>query len=131
MLTEQQINDLQTELAALSQNIHDDSIELAQKQTEQHEIDDEIETIKAALMSEIFNERFEINNKLKYTNDDQRKVRLIELQNERADYKTLVVARRNSIQAQAGIAARIEMQRKSFKAKELTLLYHSNNPTAA
>lgn len=128
MLTEQQINDLQTELAALSQNIHDDSIELAQKQTEQHEIDDEIETIKAAMMSEVFNERFEINNKLKYTNDDQRKVRLIELQNERADYKTLVVAHRNSIQAQAGIAARIEMQRKSFKAKELTLLYHANTP---
>ncbi len=127
MLTEQQINDLQTELAALAQNIHDDSLLLAEKQTEQHEIDDEIERIKAALMSEIFNERFEINNKLKYTNDDQRRVRLIELQNERADYKTLVAARRNSIQAQAGIAARIEMQRKSFKAKELTLLYHSNN----
>ncbi len=81
-------------------------------------------------MSEIFNERFEINHKLKHTNDDQRRVRLIELQNERADYKTLVAARRNSIQAQAGIAARIEMQRKSFKAKELTLLYHSNNPAA-
>lgn len=128
MLTQQQINDLQSELDALAQTIHDDSILLAEKQTEQHEIDDRIETIKAAMMSEIFNERFEINNKLKYTNDDQRRVRLIELQNERADYKTLVAARRNSIQAQAGIAARIEMQRKSFKAKELTLLYHSNNP---
>lgn len=128
MLTQQQINGLQTELDALAQTIHDDSLELAQKQTEQNEIDDEIETIKAAMMSEIFNERFEINNKLKYTNDDQRKVRLIELQNERADYKSLVVARRNSIQAQAGIAARIEMQRKSFKAKELTLLYHANTP---
>lgn len=128
MLTEQQINDLQTELAGLSQNIHDDSILLAKKQIEQHEIDDEIERIKAALMSEIFNERFEINNKLKYTNDDQRKVRLIELQNERADYKTLVVARRTSIQTQAAIAARVEMQRKSFKAKELTLLYHANTP---
>lgn len=130
MLTEQQINDLQTELDTLSQNIHDDSLLLAEKQTEQNEIDDRIETIKAAMMSEIFNERFEINNKLKYTNDDQRRVRLIELQNERADYKTLVAARRNSIQAQAGIAARIEMARKSFKAKELTLLYHSNNPAA-
>ena len=128
MLTEPQINDLQTELDALAQNIHDDSLELAQKQTEQHEIDDEIETIKAAMMSEIFNERFEINNKLKHTNDDQRQVRLIELQNERADYKSLVAARRTSIQAQAGIAARIEMQRKSFKAKELTLLYHANTP---
>lgn len=128
MLTEQQINDLQSEFDTLSQNIHDDSILLAEKQIEQHEIDDEIERIKAALMSEIFNERFEINNKLKYTNDDQRRVRLIELQNERADYKTLVVARRNSIQSQAGIAARIEMQRKSFKAKELTLLYHANTP---
>ncbi len=130
MLTQQQINDLQSEFDALSQNIHDDSLLLAEKQTEQHEIDDEIEQIKAALMSEIFNERFEVNNKLKYTNDDQRRVRLIELQNERADYKTLVAARRNSIQAQAGIAARIEMQRKSFKAKELTLLYQANNPAA-
>jgi hypothetical protein len=127
-VNEQQINNLTGELDALAQTIHDDSIELAQKQTEQHEIDDEIETIKAALMSEIFNERFEINNKLKYTNDDQRRVRLIELQNQRADYKSLVAARRNSIQAQAGIAARIEMQRKSFKAKELTLLYHANTP---
>ena len=130
MLTEPQINDLQTELDALAQNIHDDSLLLAEKQTEQHEIDDEIEQIKAALMSKIFNERFEINHKLKHTNDDQRRVRLIELQNERADYKTLVAARRNSIQAQAGIAARIEMQRKSFKAKELTLLYQANNPAA-
>ncbi len=128
MLTQQQLNDLQTELDALTQTIHDDSILLAEKQTEQQEIDDEIERIKAAMMSEVFNERFEINNKLKYTNDDQRKVRLIELQNERADYKTLIVARRNSIQAQAGIAARIEMARKSFKAKELTLLYHANTP---
>lgn len=128
MLTEQQINDLQSELDALAQNIHDDSLLLAEKQTEQNEIDDEIETIKAALMSEVFNERFEINNKLKYTNDDQRKVRLIELQNERTDYKSLVAARRNSIQTQAAIAARIEMQRKSFKAKELTLLYHANTP---
>lgn len=129
MLTTQQINDLQTELAALAANIHDDSLALAEKQTEQHEIDDEIERIKAALMSEIFNERFEINNKLKHTNDDQRRARQIELQNERADYRQLVAARRTSIQTQAGIHARIEMQRKSFKAKELTLLYHSNNPT--
>jgi len=35
------------------------------------------------------------------------------------------------MQAQAGIAAGIEMRRKSFKANELTLLHHSNNPTAA
>jgi hypothetical protein len=130
MPTEQQIRDLRTELDALAQNIHDDSILLAEKQNQQHEIDDEIEQIKAALMSEVFNERFEINNKLKYTNDDQRKVRLIELQNERRDYKSLVTARRTSIQTQAAIAARIEMQRKSFKAKELTLLYHASNPAA-
>jgi hypothetical protein len=129
MLTEQQIKDLQTELDALAQNIHDDSVLLAEKQTEQHEIDDEIETIKAAMMSEIFNERQDGSGKPKYSNDDQRKVRLIELQNERADYRQLVTARRNSIQTQAAIAARIEMQRKSFKAKELFLLYHSNNST--
>lgn len=130
MLTNQKINDLQIELDTLSQNIHDDSILLAAKQIEQHEIEDQIEQIKAALMSEVFNERFVINNKLKYTNDDQRRVRLVELQTTRPDYQSLVAARRNSIQAQAGIAARIEMQRKSFKAKELFLLYHSNNPAA-
>lgn len=127
-MTEAQINQMASGLEAIAQNIHDDLTLLAATERDVEEIETDLEAMKAAIVSNVANARFEINGKLQFTNDDQRKSAVIETQNADAQFQSAVVARRNLIQSAAGKKATLEQQRKEFRARELVLLYHANNP---
>lgn len=128
MTTEAQINQMSANLNLLASNIAGDLTVLAQKESDIAEIEAEIETMKAAIVSDVANRRFEVNNKLQFTNDDQRKSAVIEAQEADANFQTLIIGRRTAIQTAAGKRALIEQQRKEFRAQELVLLWHANNP---
>lgn len=122
------ILDLQDELITLAAQIETDALALALTTEAIEEANGEIETKRAAMMGEIFNERFEINLKLKYTNDDQRRVRLIEMQNTDQDFQAFISARSTLAQTSAAQKAAIEKNRHLHKTKLLVLQYYANLP---
>jgi hypothetical protein len=124
--SQQQINDLQTELNAISQTIYDVSIDLSETAVAIEEATDELETRRTAFMSQVFNERYEINNKLKHTNDDQRKVRLIEIENADTDFQALKSARSTLAATSAAQKAEIEKNCNLHKTRLLVLQYYAN-----
>ena len=126
--TQQQIDDLETALAALAQTNYDTQIDLAETLEAIGEADDALETIKAEKLSFVLNDRFEINQKLKYTNDDQRKVATLEAVNNDADFIGYQAARKILIETQAAQKAEIEKTRALHKAKLLVLTFYASLP---
>jgi glycogen debranching enzyme len=124
--SQQTIIDLQAELETLADSIYNDSINLSETAAAIEEANDEIETRRAAFMSQIFNERYEINNKLKYTNEDQRKVRLREIENADVDFQALKSARSTLAATSAAQKAEIEKNRNLHKTQLLVLQYYAN-----
>ena len=128
MATEQQINDLETALETLANSIYNYEISLSRNLEAITEADENLETIKAAHLSDVLTARFEINNKLQYTNDDQRKVAVIEALNNDANYIAMETARKTLIQTQSAQKAEIEKTRNLHKAKLLVLQFYSLAP---
>ncbi len=126
--TKQEIDDLTGELDALAQTIHDDSLSLAETIAAIDESIEEIETRRAAHLSAVLNDRFELNNKLKHTNDDQRKVAVQELLNSDANYHRMKSAQTKLVAAQATTRAAIEKNRNLHKTRILVLQYYASLP---
>lgn len=127
-IEEKQIIMMSEELNALAQNIETAQISLSETFAAIEEANQSIETSKAAMMHQTFNERFEINQKLVYTNDDQRKVAVIGLENLDADYQAMRTARTTLAATSASQKASIEMNRNLHKAKLLVLEYYAKLP---
>ncbi len=125
---EQIITNLETELQTLAETIETAQLNLSDTITAIEEANEEIETRKATMMSSIFNERFEINLKLVYTNDEQRKVRLIELQNADLVFQNFVSVRTTLAATSATQKADIEKNRNLHRAKLQVLVYYANLP---
>ena len=126
--TEKQISDLNAELTTLAETIESDSNSLANTIAAIEEANEQLEIRKAQMMGEIFNERFEINLKPKYTNDDQRKVRLIELETANVPYQQFISVRRTLAATSATEKSVIEKNRNLHKAKLSVLQYYANLP---
>lgn len=122
---QQKIDNLIYGLETLTGTIYDTQIAHITTGEAIEEANEHLETMKAAMMSQIFNERFEINNKLVYTNDDQRKVALIEMQNSNADYIAMKSARTSAAALSATQKAEIEKNRNLHKTKLLELEYYA------
>jgi hypothetical protein len=122
---QQTIDNLIYGLETLTNTIYDTQIAHITTSEAIEEANEHIETMKAAMMSQIFNERFEINNKLVYTNDDQRKVALIEMQKSDADFIAMKNARTNAAALSATQKAEIEKNRNLHKTKLLELEYYA------
>ncbi len=125
---EKQITGLEDALAALADAIQNDSVSLSNTIAAVEEANNEIEMRRAVMMGAIFNERFEINLKLKYTNDEQRKVRLIELQNADVNFQTFISVRTTLAGTSAAQKAAIEKNRNLHKAKLQVLVFYANLP---
>lgn len=126
--TKQEIDDLTGKLETLAQTIHDDSISLAETIAAIDESIEEIETMKATHLAAVLSDRFEINNKLKYTNDDRRKVAVQELLSNDANYNAMKSAQTKLVAAQAERRAAIEKNRNLHKSKLLVLQYYASLP---
>jgi len=101
---------------------------IATKQTAINQKLEEIENLKGGIWNTVLNERFEINNKLKWTNDLQRKIRFNEIAAENVDYQDALSALW-TLEEELKIAqGEAEYQRKLFKSTELTMQFYAANP---
>lgn len=125
---EKQINDLNDELTALAATVETDSNSLAETIAAIDEANEEIETRKADAMIAVANLRSLEGNKLIYTNDDQRKSKLILTLADAADYQAFMSARSTLAETAATQKAAIEKNRNLHKAKLLVLQYYANLP---
>ena len=125
---EKQINDLNDELTALAATVETDSNSLAETIAAIDEANEEIETRKANAMIAVANLRSLEGNKLIYTNDDQRKSKLILTLADAADYQAFMSARSTLAETAATQKAAIEKNRNLHKAKLLVLQYYANLP---
>ena len=125
---EKQINDLNDELTELASTIETDSNSLAQTVAAIDEAVEEIETRKADAMIAVANLRSPEGSKLIYTNDDQRKSKLILTLAADDDYQAFISARSQLAETSAAQKAAIEKNRNLHKAKLLVLTYFANLP---
>ena len=123
---EKQITDLNDELTALASIIENDSVSLVQTVAAIDEAGEEIETRKANAMISVANLRSPEGNKLIYTNDDQRRSKLILTLAAAADYQAFMSARLTLAETAATQKAAIEKNRNLHKAKLLVLQYYAN-----
>jgi hypothetical protein len=130
MPTQQEIDNLHNSLLAKAQTIKDKSELAAQKQIALEAKKLEREAAKAAIVSEVANARFEVNNKLQYTNDDQRNSAVIEMLAISIDYQTVQSEVETVTTEKATTESELEFNRKSYRADELLLLYYANNQNA-
>lgn len=125
-VNEKQITDLNDELTALASIIENDSVSLVQTVAAIDEAGEEIETRKANAMISVANLRSPEGNKLIYTNDDQRRSKLIVTLAAAADYQAFMSARLTLAETAATQKAAIEKNRNLHKAKLLVLQYYAN-----
>ncbi|HEX8289569.1 MAG TPA: hypothetical protein VF556_16415 [Pyrinomonadaceae bacterium] len=128
-MTTEQMQTYKTELDNLAASIQAKANLIESKRQDEIAIDDEMQTLKMSEMMNVMTARFEVNNKLMYTNDDQRKAALQAALDANEDYQNLKSARSVKIVERVLLESEVEFQRKSFRALELQMLYHANNPT--
>lgn len=128
MPTEQEIQTRQAELVTIADEVRTQINLTATKTTAINSQMESVENLKAGLLNTILNDRFEINNKLKYTNDDQRRAALIALRQTDADYQAAQTALWTLEEEKKIAEAEAEYQRKLYRANELALLFLANNP---
>lgn len=114
---EQQITDLHDELNALAALVETDSVALIEIIAAIEEADEQTETLRADAMIAVANLRSPEGNKLIYTNDDQRKSKLITTLAANADYQAFQTAKSTLAVASATRKAAIEKNRHLHQAK--------------
>ena len=125
---EKQITDLHDELNALAALMETDSVALNEIIAAIEEADEQTETLRAEAMIAVANLRSPEGGKLIYTNDDQRKSKLITTLAADADYQAFQTAKSTLAAALATRKAAIEKNRNLHKAKLLVLQYYANLP---
>lgn len=130
-MTGSEINAMRIQLGDLALSIQHKANQIESKRQDEIAISDEMETIKMAAMLDVMTARFEINNKLMYTNDDQRKAAVHAALEASADYQMLKSNRSVKIVERVLLESQIEFERKTFRALELKMLFHANNPAAS
>ena len=125
---EQQINNLHEELNALAALVETNSVALIEIIAAIEEADEQTETLRAEAMIAVANLRSPEGGKLIYTNDDQRKSKLITTLAADADYQAFQTAKSTLAAASATRKAAIEMNRNLHQAKLLVLQYYANLP---
>src|SRR5690348_6653137 len=123
MAADIQMINFQTTLAQIAAAIQTQSNLAAARQTQILQKQEQIENLKGGLMNTVLNERFEINNKLKWTNDVQRKIRFNQLAAAAADYQTAIAQLYALEEAKSTALAEAEYQRNLYRSTELLMLH--------
>lgn len=130
MITRQQMIDLQTQLNQIALEIQMQSNLATLRQTQILQKQEQLENQKGGIMNTVLNERFEINNKLKWTNDTQRKIRFNELASSDTAYQTALTELYTLEERKSIALAEAEYQRKLYRSTELLMLHYANNSMA-
>ena len=128
MPTEQQMLDLQTTLNDISALVQTQTTLAAALQTRILQKQEQIENLKGGLMNTVINERFEINNKLKHTNDTTRRIRFNELAAADPGYQTALSELYTLEEQKHAALSEAEYQRKLYRSTELLMLHYANTP---
>lgn len=129
-MTTEQMQAMKDQLDALATLIQQNSNDIESKRQDEISIEDEMQTIRYAEMQNVMTARFEINQKLQYTNDDQRKAALKIALDGNADYQSLKSARSVKIVERVLLESELQFNRDRFRALELQTLFHANAPAA-
>ncbi|MCY7346377.1 MAG: hypothetical protein LH614_09190 [Pyrinomonadaceae bacterium] len=113
-------------VSTLADAIRSDSSSIASKFADQQAIEDEMQTIKHAALSEVLTARFEINLKLRYTNDDQRKIAVEEMLTDDVNCQGLKVQRSVKVVEQSLLLSEVEYQRRRHKSLATLVLFLAN-----
>ena len=130
MPTEKEMLDYREELDTIAETIKTNLNSIASKNADQIALEDEMSVIKHAALSEVLTARFEINNKLMYTNDDQRKIAVEELLLNESNYNQLKSSRSVKVVEQSLLASEVEHLRRKHKSLQTILLYFANSAAA-
>jgi hypothetical protein len=122
------ITALHDELKTLADAIENDSVAHIEIIAAIEEADEQIETFRAVAMIAVANLRSPEGGKLIYTNDDQRKSKLITTLAAASDYQSFLSAKSTLAASSATQKAAIEKNRNLHKAKLLVLQYYANLP---
>ncbi len=126
--TKEIIDDLQADMDTLTNSLINESATLNTAVTDHQTTLAALEQQHLIYLGIVLNERFVINNKLRYTNDDQRKVAVAEMETADETFQRAIVLERTQSESIANQKAIIESYRKTFKIKELLLFYYVNAP---
>ena len=127
MATQQEIDLLITDIETLSAAIAADVVNLNETIAAIVEADDQLAAMDAVMLGEVFSERFAINQKLVYTNEDQRKAALIGKQTANQTYQAMKAAKTTLYQTRAAQMANIEQNRNLLKSKNLLFQFYGGN----
>lgn len=127
MPTESQIIELQNELNDIAAAIRAQVNLIGAKTTAILNKMETLENLKGGLLNAVLNARFEINNKLMYTNDDQRRLALNRLKSDDTAYRTAQNELWTLEEQRRQAEAEAEFQRKKHRAAELVMQFYANS----
>ena len=130
MPTEKEMLDYREELDVIAETIKTNLNSIASKNADQIALEDEMQIIKHGALSQVLTARFEINNKLMFTNDDQRKIAVEENLADDQNYQDLKVSRSVKVVEQSLLASEVEHLRRKHKSLQTLLLYFANSAAA-
>ncbi len=130
MPTEQEMSDYRNELDALAASIQTNLNLIGSKDQDRTALEDEMQSLKYAALSEVLTARFEINQKLQYTNDDQRKIAVEEMLTGDGNYQNLKVSRSVKIVEQSLLSSEVEYLRRRHKSLATLMLFFAQNRAA-
>ncbi len=128
MPTEQQMNDYQAELDRTASLIQTNLNSIASKHADQEAFEDSAETIKRAAFTTVSTARFAINQKLQYTNEEQRKAAIETILAADPNYQNDKTSRAVKIAEQSLLASEVEFLRRKHRSLSTLMLYFANNP---
>lgn len=123
---EEKINELQNQMENIAVEIKNQTLLAAAKNSRILDKMEILENLKGGLLNQVLNARFEINNKLMYTNDDQRRLALNRLKAADFDFQTAQSELWTLEEQRKTHEAEAEFQRKKFRATELAMLFYAN-----
>lgn len=126
--TKEIIDDLQADMDALTNLLVNESATLNTAITAHQTTLAALEEQHLIYLGIVLNERFVVNNKLRYTNEDQRKIAVAEMETADEDFQSAIVLERTQSESIANQKVIIESYRNTFKIKELLLFYYVNAP---
>ncbi len=125
---EQRMENYQTEMEATATLVQMKLNTIESNRQDEIALDDAIQLIRNNIMLSVSTARFEVNNKLQYTNDDQRKSAQIVEEEGNQNLQNLKTSRSMKIVAQALAKNKVEYERRKNRGVELMMLFYANHP---
>lgn len=125
MATGQEINEMIVATNRFAASIYQKEIALAMEIEARLGLTDDIETRRAEVLATILNDRFELNNQLKYTNDKQRSTAVTAILANDPVFQGWEIEKRNRDQSESNLKAQIKLETNLHKSELLRLKYYS------